>query len=304
MLSAVHTSLAKENATMIQEHIQVIIFGIIFAAIISVIAWFFGYYSFPEKKVVPEARVTFWEMLGAIGSFLLVILFVVPIITFIGLSLWKGQIIKSLGHDSAARNWYDAFSIAVSAAGLMAYCALLKPRARYAIFGAEAFMGIGRNIKDVLLGAATWIICYPLVIVLGQFISMIVIWLGLKMPHNEQVAVKYLRMTIDNPWLFWVTVLLLIFVVPFIEETLFRGFLQTWIKQKLGVGLAILVTSIIFALFHYSGSQGFDNIELLISLFILSCYLGFIRERQQSLFASIGLHGTFNAISIFVILFS
>ena len=63
-----------------------------------------------------------------------------------------------------------------------------------------------------------------------------------------------------------------------------------------------MIASLIFAAFHFSTSQGLNNIELLVSLFVLSCFLGFLYERQESLLASMALHATFNAISILAIL--
>ena len=119
---------------------------------------------------------------------------------------------------------------------------------------------------------------------------------------EEQIAVKYLRTVAQFPLLFTVASLLIVFIVPIAEELLFRGFLQTWLKQKVGWGKAILITSIIFSLFHFSTQQGAHNLSLLSSLFILSCFLGFLYERQQSLFASIALHMVFNGVSILLLL--
>ena len=66
---------------------------------------------------------------------------------------------------------------------------------------------------------------------------------------------------------------------------------------------AIVFSALCFALFHYAPSQGMGNISLLATLFLFALFLGFIYERQASLFASIGLHMTFNAVSTFRILF-
>src|SRR3989304_2390656 len=65
----------------------------------------------------------------------------------------------------------------------------------------------------------------------------------------------------------------------------------------------IFLAGLCFALFHLAPSQGLGNISLIVSLFAFSCYLGFIYEKRGSLFASIGLHMTFNAVSTFRILF-
>jgi membrane protease YdiL (CAAX protease family) len=105
----------------------------------------------------------------------------------------------------------------------------------------------------------------------------------------------------EFPWLFWSSVILIVTLVPFLEEVLFRGFLQTWLRRVVGVSGAIWLTALTFALFHFSTSQGADNVELISSLFVLGCFLSFLRERQRSLWAPIGLHAAFNAISILMI---
>jgi membrane protease YdiL (CAAX protease family) len=66
---------------------------------------------------------------------------------------------------------------------------------------------------------------------------------------------------------------------------------------------AIIFSALCFSLFHLAPSQGIGNISLVASLFLFALFLGFIYERQASLFASIGLHMTFNAVSTVRILF-
>jgi hypothetical protein len=100
-----------------------------------------------------------------------------------------------------------------------------------------------------------------------------------------------------------VALFIVIIAAPVIEELLFRGFLQNYFKRYLGTKAAILITSLCFALFHLAPSQGLGNISLVISLFSFACFLGFVYERQKSLFASIGLHMFFNLVSSIRILF-
>jgi membrane protease YdiL (CAAX protease family) len=115
------------------------------------------------------------------------------------------------------------------------------------------------------------------------------------------VAVKHLKDVMVFPSLFWSSVILIISVVPILEEVLFRGFLHEWLVRLFGVKAAILLTASTFALFHFSTSQGADNVELIISLFVLGCFLSFLKERQRSLWAPIGLHSVFNAVSVLMI---
>jgi len=84
---------------------------------------------------------------------------------------------------------------------------------------------------------------------------------------------------------------------PIIEEILFRGFLQSWIRQHLGSKQAILITSLLFAFFHYSPEQGIANITIIASLFVFSLFIGFVYEKQGMLASPIMLHSLFNAIN-------
>ena len=118
----------------------------------------------------------------------------------------------------------------------------------------------------------------------------------------DQVAVKNLKSILSYPLLLTSTIGVIVIMVPLAEEMLFRGFFQNWIIQRIGRFKGILVTSLLFAGFHFSISQGWANVELLLSLFVLSCYLGFIYERQRSLWAAAGLHMAFNAFSVGIIL--
>ena len=95
----------------------------------------------------------------------------------------------------------------------------------------------------------------------------------------------------------------ILIAAPIIEEFLFRGCLMTYLKRYMPPKGAITLSALCFSLFHFAPSQGFGNISLVASLFVLALFLGFIYERQASLFASIGLHMTFNAVSTFRILF-
>ncbi len=155
---------------------------------------------------------------------------------------------------------------------------------------------------DLFLGALAWFLAFPAVAAIGQVCDLLIYWL-FNVESYEQVAVRFLRMSLGSSYLLPVALLTILVLAPVIEEWLFRGFLQTWFKQHLGRKAAILLTSLAFALFHLSASQGMGNIPLATSLFLFACYLGFLYEKQGSLFAPIGLHMAFNAVSSLRIVF-
>ena len=137
-----------------------------------------------------------------------------------------------------------------------------------------ALWGSGNSVKrshlvNFLFGSLSWLVVYPWIGVISQ-LAAIALSFFYQGPHVDQIAVKHLKNIMDTFELFWITVVAIVAIVPVLEEILFRGFLQTWLKGILGRFQAIILTSLIFALFHYSRSQGFDNLELIISLFVLS----------------------------------
>lgn len=73
-------------------------------------------------------------------------------------------------------------------------------------------------------------------------------------------------------------------VVPAVsEEILFRGVLQTGMTRALGFTKSLVVVSALFAAAHFS-------VLSFIYLFIVGAYLGWIRERTNSLYPPILLH--------------
>jgi hypothetical protein len=155
---------------------------------------------------------------------------------------------------------------------------------------------------DFFMGVLTWFIGFPFVVVVGQCVDLILhAFFGFQ--NYEQVAVRYLKTTLESPQQLAVALMTILILAPCIEEFLFRGCLQSFLKRHMSTKEAIVLSSLCFALFHFSLSQGLGNISLCASLFVFALFLGFIYERQASLFASVGLHITFNAVSTGQILF-
>ncbi len=157
-------------------------------------------------------------------------------------------------------------------------------------------------LTDIGIGVLTWILVFPLITFVGQFFDL-ALYIFFQFEGYEQVAIRYLKTTVESPLLLTTAILTIVIAAPCIEEFLFRGCLQSCLKQHLSTRGAILFSSLCFALFHFSLSQGLGNISLCASLFVLALFLGFLYERQGSLFASVGLHMTFNLISTGRVLF-
>lgn len=157
-------------------------------------------------------------------------------------------------------------------------------------------------LSDFGIGALTWVIAFPVVAAIdGIMESINIYFFGSEGP--SQIAVEFIRM-LANSNLLWLGLLITIVIAPFIEEFIFRGVVQTYLRKRVTRIQAIVLSSIFFAGVHFAPTQGIGNIPLLVSIFSFGLYLGFIYERQGSLFASFSLHATFNALSIIRILYA
>lgn len=157
-------------------------------------------------------------------------------------------------------------------------------------------------LSDFGMGALTWVIAFPVVAAIdGIMESINIYFFGSEGP--SQIAVEFIRM-LANSSLLWLGLLITIVIAPFIEEFIFRGVVQTYLRKRVTRIQAIVLSSIFFAGVHFAPSQGIGNIPLLVSIFSFGLYLGFIYERQGSLLASFSLHATFNALSIVRILYA
>lgn len=157
--------------------------------------------------------------------------------------------------------------------------------------------------KDVQCACLAWLISFPLVLFINQLIDWILATFFQIHHIPEQLAVYFLKLTFGYPLYLFLTVFTIVIFAPLIEETLFRGFLQSLIRKHLGPKQAIVITSFLFAFFHYSPEQAIANITIIASLFTFSLFLGFVYEKRGSLFCSIVLHSLFNAVNVFNLYF-
>jgi membrane protease YdiL (CAAX protease family) len=168
-------------------------------------------------------------------------------------------------------------------------------------------------IKDPLFPGKTWIgldiitglkaltlALFPLLAGMCFFESILIYVNGGTPPTQD--AVKFLIEALKEGKPIFLALFTIIVAAPILEEFLFRGVIQSYFRKKIGPIAGIFSASALFSLFHFSHSQGFQNIFILLSLFILSLYLGFVYEKTRSIIANITLHVTFNLINTIVII--
>lgn len=94
-------------------------------------------------------------------------------------------------------------------------------------------------------------------------------------------------------------------MAPFAEEYFFRGLFFTWLRKRWSVWIAILVTSIVFALVHGQPMMhpGLGGWVMTAELFVAGLLLAFWVARTGSLRTSFAAHAAFNAVALAIPLF-
>ena len=154
---------------------------------------------------------------------------------------------------------------------------------------------------DILYGIGTCLLAYPIVLFFNTLTTSTLAYFGIDV-NADQIAVRQVKEILNNIPLLLVLGSCVCFLVPIVEELLFRGYLQQSFKGYVPLKLSIIFTSVCFASVHFSWDRNVNIIPLLSALFILSLILGYIREEPGSLWASIGIHSFFNLIGILLIL--
>jgi uncharacterized protein len=133
-------------------------------------------------------------------------------------------------------------------------------------------------IMPVVLGA----------IILTTIVGKLILGDKFKMPQHEELKeiIAYSQWQVRALIVFTAVI-----VVPFVEELIFRGMIQTALRTYLRPWSAIFVASLIFIIFH-------ANPEHWLALLALSTCLGYTYEKSGSLFRPIFVHMMFNAMSV------
>jgi uncharacterized protein len=288
---------------LLEQRFFILSITLILLLIISKIAWKKGFFQKTYHTHFTTVKIQLIDLLGVFGIFLAIELLLIPILAILWTLSQKGHVSfgSHLLEDPQTRGWFNLLAMLTASLSVFLFCYMLNPAKKKEIFWGPGERTVSQVAKNLAIGGMTWLLSYPWIIIIGQLAGIVTFFLGSDQ-HIEQVAVKHLKASMQFPVMFILTIVSIITIVPIAEEILFRGFLQKWLGQKFGLFRAILFTSILFASFHFSLSQKWDNIELLLALFVLSCFLGFIYEKQRNLWAPIGLHMTFNAISVITIL--
>ena len=91
-----------------------------------------------------------------------------------------------------------------------------------------------------------------------------------------------------------ISFLVVVVIVPIIEETIYRGWLYGKLRAKLGMVLSIFLTSLFFGLAHLQWNVG-------INVFAVSIVLCGLRELTGTIYAGILVHMIKNGVAFFLV---
>lgn len=148
------------------------------------------------------------------------------------------------------------------------------------------------------LDARWFLIAIGLSLALLPVRGLIALWV-LRLAGGDMQGLQE-RMEVIAPegftWLgFVVTLLGAGILVPIAEELFFRGAIFTWFRQRYNFPVALVVSSVLFALGH------FDSIGVVASTLILGLANAYAFEKSKTLWVPILMHITTNALSVLVI---
>ncbi len=134
-------------------------------------------------------------------------------------------------------------------------------------------------------------------IIAGMLLAIVVQILSAKLPIPKQLPIEqYFR----SPPSAWLMAGFGILVAPFCEELFFRGLLYPVLRQRLGMVLAVVLTSGLFAVIH--ASQLGHAWAAVSVLFVVGVVLTLIRAMTDSLAASVLVHTGYN-FALFALVF-
>jgi len=223
--------------------------------------------------------------------------FLVTLASFIGSSIVASiilSLIVSTG-DSGKSELFGSeivlqFSYMLLAYGVMLGAVLVFMRWKKYSLGA---VGLVRpKLKDLGLAALAFLVYIGIYIILVSFVEQLLP--SIDLDQKQDIGFD----NAQGAALAFIFVMLVI-VVPFVEEFLMRGLLFSSLRRRSSYWLAAIITSVMFAVLHLGGGEaGAGPLWIAaIDTFVLSLVLCYLRERTGRLWAGIGLHSIKNCIA-------
>lgn len=188
--------------------------------------------------------------------------------------------------------------------GILAGIGMLFVLKRSTTEGKECKAGLGLSILDFPVGLGCFMLAYPFI----ELMNMLGVFAytqtqGAPPTGMSHPTLEMLTNTPSDPWV-WAIVGGAIIGAPFIEELVYRVFLQgaimKWVKSP---WLAIIITSLIFAGMHRVGTaETRVPWHALVPIFAVGISCGIAYERTRRVGVPIMMHICFNALNVILAL--
>ena len=162
---------------------------------------------------------------------------------------------------------------------------------------AEPNSGFTLDSRSFVQGVLGTLLVFPIVGLVGILGALIHTRLGYSVNPISHQTLQVFHDNPNNVWA-WVMIATAVLIVPILEEIIYRGMLQSMFLRVFNAPwIAILLTSIPFALMHSIGGTGMPWYAIL-SLFTFSIGLGIAFERTKRIGVPIIMHALFNAANV------
>jgi membrane protease YdiL (CAAX protease family) len=247
------------------------------------------YFTFPTHGVLSEVPLRWYQVATVFAIYFAAVTLIVPFIATLA-----RVALPSSSPPISTIVWINFLTSSLILGSILLYAANMPRELVKKLWKRNDRTPFLSLIKFTLF---SFLIAFPIVVFINEVLDLCLSFFFGIQELPEQLAVRFLKMTFQYPSYFFLSIVTIVFLAPMLEEILFRGFLQTFIRKYFGPKLAIFLTSLSFSFFHYSPEQGLANLSIIGSLFVLSFFLGFVYEKE-GLLSSIFLHAFFNGVSV------
>ncbi|MBI1189932.1 MAG: CPBP family intramembrane metalloprotease [Tepidisphaera sp.] len=155
--------------------------------------------------------------------------------------------------------------------------------------------GLTITTRSLTLGLFAGVLAWPILTTIGTA----ALWVQTAITHTPpdplgHPLLKVLRDSPDSVWA-WALGACAVVGAPIVEETLYRGFLQSFVLRVTGLPwVSVLCSSAVFAMMHYDPDGGIPWAAL-VEIGVFGLILGYMFERTKRLGVTIAMHILFNA---------
>jgi membrane protease YdiL (CAAX protease family) len=175
---------------------------------------------------------------------------------------------------------------ATAMSGTFAAIGIALSAVRYRVpLSALGFVGT-TGFRPYLFGAGMWFIGLTVLVVWMQ----ILIWLEVDLLLPPDTA----RQALDQAGgSIVITILLVGIAGPLAEEIFFRGFVLTGLLKRFGIGRSLLLSSLLFGLFHIDPGA-------IVPTFALGLVLGWVYLKTRSIWPAVFVHALHNTVAVLI----